>query len=365
LSCTEPIYITGKQDFYSTINAAILELEINSLKHIERTLQSARQLEQPPLYDNEALDFLGELFAERLRPLYLKWLPSRIKDVDLCLKGIQELIPFKIGVRGEKERQREQAETFDEKLKRLSSIPDANRHEGELINFAFDVLNNRASDKMYSRDQMIDKILNAFNSVDNREFVIDAKIISGLSRLVKEKNFVQVAQEARRISRSDLRAQMLTGAATSLDKTDPEAAGWLYVEALNVLSNTKPGSAAIRTTLLIAERYFEKDPDMGRHILNSAFTIANQTTFSEKGVRFPFNRNIYGFVGDVDLILGFEPERIQDALRGVNIGRMAQSYWPATYETSRNIENKMFRAIFQLKMCEAIINQSSGNKPKV
>jgi hypothetical protein len=38
---------------------------------------------------------------------------------------------------------------------------------------------------------------------------------------------------------------------------------------------------------------------------------------------------------------------------------MAQSDWQAMYETSHSIENKMLRYIFQLKMREAGINQTS------
>ena len=61
----------------------------------------------------------------------------------------------------------------------------------------------------------------------------------------------------------------------------------------------------------------------------------------------------------------FSHERIQDAVRDFNIGKMAQSDWQAMYETSHNIENKMLRYIFQLKMREAVINQTSRGARKV
>jgi len=209
-----------------------------------------------------------------------------------------------------------------------------------------------------------------FSSGDflNRELLVlvkDANVIAGIKELAMEKNFIQVAQEARRISRADWRVQALAGAASSLNKTDQEAADRLYMEALSDLNNSKPGTAVIRTTLRLAERYYEKDPAMGRQILASAVQFANQTNFSEKGFRFPFDRRLFASIGSVQMALGFEPERIQDALRDFNIGKMAQLDWQAMYETSHNIENKMLRYIFQLKMCEAVINQTSQGARKV
>jgi len=195
--------------------------------------------------------------------------------------------------------------------------------------------------------------------------VKDANVIAGIKDLVKEKNFVQVAQEARRISRGDWRAQALVGAASGLDKTDQEAARLLYLEALGILNNATPGTAVIRTTLLIAERHYEKQPAVGRQILNSAVRFANQTNFSENGFRFPFDRSLFVSIGSVVIALGFEPERIYDALRDFNFGKIAQSDWQTLYATSRNIENKMLRATFQLKMCEAVINQPSQGARKV
>lgn len=356
------ITITGKDDSCSTINASILELEINSLKQIETTLRSAREQEKPVPYPSDALDHLCGLFASSLRGLYSKWLPARLKDVDLCLKGIQELLSFKIGERSDLYK----AETFEEKLNKASGLKDGSKRERELINLAFDVLNKRILDKMYSRDRMVDKILIALNSSDSRAIVNDANIIAGIKELVIEKNFLQVAQEARRISRDDWRAQALVGAASGLDKTDQEAARLLYTEALGILNSAKPGTAIIRTTLLIAERYYEKEPAVGRQILNSAVRFANQTNFSEKGIRFPFDRSLAASIGSMFIVLGFEPERIQDALRDFNIGKMTQSDsdWQVMYETSHNLENKILRAIFQLKMCEAVINQLSQSKRK-
>jgi hypothetical protein len=355
------IYFTGNNDSCSTINAAILELEINSLKQIESTLRSAREQEQPTPYTNDDLDHLGGLFASSLRNLYSRWLPGRLKDVDYCLKGIQELVSFKIGERSDQA----QAETFQEKLDKASGVTDGSRRERALINLAFEVLNKRVTDERHTRDQMIDEILNALNSNDSKALVKDANVIAEIKEIVKEKNFVQVAQEARRISRADWRAQALAGAASGLDKTDREAADRLYMEALSDLNNSKPGTAVIRTTLRIAERYYEKDPAMGRQILASAVQFANQTNFSEKGFRFPFDRTLPASIGSTVIILGFEPERIQDALRDFNIGKMAQLDWQAMYETSHNIENKMLRYIFQLKMCEAVINQTSQGARKV
>ncbi|HKQ77725.1 MAG TPA: hypothetical protein VJ810_28775 [Blastocatellia bacterium] len=355
------IAYTGKDDTYSIINAAILELEINSLKHIETTLRSAREREKPVPYANEALDQLCGRFASSLRDLYARWLPDRLKDVDLCLKGIQESVSFKIGELWDWEK----AKTFEEKLDKASGMTDGSRRERELINLAFDVLNNRVSDQRYSRSYMVDKILIALNSNDSRELVKDANVIAGIKDLVKEKNFVQVAQEARRISRSDWRAQALVGAASGLDKTDQEAAKLLYLEALGILNSARPGTAVIRTTLFIAERYYEKEPAMGRQLLNSAVRFANQTNFSEKGFRFPFDRSLFASIGSVVIALGFEPERIYDALRDFNFGKIAQSDWQTLYTTSHNIGNKMLRATFQLKMCEAVINQSSQAARKV
>lgn len=355
------IGITGNNDSYSTINVAILELEINSLRHIETSLRSAREQERPVPYANEALDRLCELFASGLRGLYSKWLPGRLKDVDFSLKGIQELVSFKIGER----RERAQAETFQEKLDKASGVTDGSRRERGLINLAFDVLNKRVADERHTRDQMIDKILNALNSNDSKALVKDANVIAEIREIVKEKNFVQVAQEARRISRADLRAQALAGAASGLDKTDQEAADLLYMEALSDLSNSKSGTAVIRTTLRIAERYYEKDPARGRQILASAVQFANQTNFSEKGFRFPFDKTLAASIGSTVMILGFEPERIQDAVRDFNIGKMVQLDWQAMIQTSHNIENKMLRYMFQLKMCEAVITQTSQGARKV
>lgn len=65
------ISITGKNDSCSTINASILELEINSLKQIETTLRSAREQEKPVPYASNALDHLGGLFASSLPRLIL------------------------------------------------------------------------------------------------------------------------------------------------------------------------------------------------------------------------------------------------------------------------------------------------------
>ncbi|MBO0862747.1 MAG: hypothetical protein J2P21_30475 [Chloracidobacterium sp.] len=95
-------------------------------------------------------------------------------------------------------------------------------------------MNKHIVDERYSRDQMIDKILNALNTTDNRVLVKDVNVIAGIKELAREKNFVQVAQEARRIFRDDWRAQALAGTASSLDKTDQEAANRLYQEALGV-----------------------------------------------------------------------------------------------------------------------------------
>jgi hypothetical protein len=356
-----PIYFTANNDSCSTINAAILELEINSLKQIETTLRTAREREQPAPYTNKELDVLGGLFASRLRNLYSRWLPGRLKDVDFCLKGIQELVSFKIGERSDQA----QAETFQEKLDKASGVTDGSRSERALINLAFDVLNKSVADERHTRDQMIDKILNALNSNDSKALVKDANVIAGIKELAREKKFIQVAQEARRISHADWRAQALAGAASSLNKTDQEAADLLYMEALSDLNNSKPGTAVIRTTLSIAERYYEKDPARGRQILASAVQFANQTNFSEKGFRFLFDGILFASIGSVQMALGFEPERIQDALRDFNIGKMAQLDWQAMYETSHNIENKMLRYIFQLKMCEAVINQTSQGARKV
>jgi hypothetical protein len=355
------IGITGNNDSYSTINVAILELEINSLRHIETTLRSAREQERPVPYANDALDHLCELFTSGLRGLYSRWLPGRLKDVDFSLKGIQELVSFKIGERSE----RAQAESFQEKLDKASGVTDGSRRERGLINLAFDVLNKRVPDERHTRDQMIDKILNALNSNDSKALVKDANVIAEIREIVKEKNFVQVAQEARRISRADWRAQALAGAASGMDKTDQEAADLLYREALSDLNNSKSGTAVIRTTLRIAERYYEKDPARGRQILASAIQFANQTNFSEKGFRFPFDKTLAASIGSTVMILGFEPERIQDAVRDFNIGKMAQLDWQAMFQTSHSIENKMLRYMFQLKMCEAVINQTSQGARKV
>ncbi len=351
--------ITSRDKSYSTINAAILELELNSLKHLEATLRVAREQDRLASYDN-SLDRLCVLFASRLRDVYAKLLPERVKEVDLCLNNIQTLVSFKIGERGE----RAKAETFQDKLDNASSIADSSKRERRLINLAFDVLNKNVVDEKQTLDQMIDKLLNALNSKDSKVIVEDAKIVTGIKELVKEKNFLQVAREARRISRDDWRAQVIVGAATGLDKIDHDAAGLLYMEALNVLNSSKPGTAVIRTTLHIAERYYEVEPAKGRRILNSAVRFANQTNFSEKGFRFPFDGRLSASIGSVTIILGFEPERIQDALQDFDIGKLAQSDWQMMYETSLNIENKMLRSVFQLKICEAVISDSSNAAQK-
>ncbi|MBO0862748.1 MAG: hypothetical protein J2P21_30480, partial [Chloracidobacterium sp.] len=70
------------------------------------------------------------------------------------------------------------------------------------------------------------------------------------------------------------------------------------------MNNSKPGTAVIRTTLLITERYYEKDPAAGRQILNSAVLFANQTNFSEKGFRFPFDRTLLASIGSVFMAVG-------------------------------------------------------------
>jgi predicted nucleotidyltransferase len=355
------IHVMGKNAACSTINAAILELEINSLKQIEATLRSAREQEQPVPYTNDELDFLFRLFASRLRGSYSKWLPGRLKDVDLSLKGIQESVSFKIG----EHEAMEKAESFEEKLDKASHLIDSARRERELINLAFDVMNKHVMDERYSRDQMIDKILNKLNLNDNRELVKDATVIASIKEIVKGKNFAQVVEEARRISRADWRAQALAGAASSMDKTDQEAADRLYMEALGDLNNSKPGTAVIRTTLLIAERYYVKNPAVGRQILDSAIRFANQTNFSEKGVSFPFDRMLFARIGSVIMAVGFEPERIREALRDFGFGKMTQLNWQLMYEISHKIENKMLRATFQLKMCEAVINRSSSGERKV
>ncbi|HEX5082081.1 MAG TPA: hypothetical protein VFY40_08545 [Blastocatellia bacterium] len=193
----------------------------------------------------------------------------------------------------------------------------------------------------------------------------DVRVIADVKELAMEKKFIQAAQEAQRISRNDWRAQAIAGAASVLDKTDQEAAGRLYMEALGVLNNSKPGTAVIRTTLFIAEQYYEKDPEMGRQILDSAIRFANQTNFSEEGFRFPFDRVLFASIGSVFMTVGFEPERIREALREFDFGKMTRLDWQAMYETSHNIDNKMLRATFQLKMCEAVINQASQGKQKV
>lgn len=355
------IHVMGKNAACSTINAAILELEINSLKQIEATLRSAREQEQPVPYTNDELDFLFELFASRLRGSYSKWLPGRLKDVDLSLKGIQESVPFKIGEREATEK----AESFEEKLDKASHLIDGARRERELINLAFDVMNKRVMDERYSRDQMIDKIHNKLNLNYSKELVKDATVIASIKEVVKGKNFAQAVEEARRISRADWRAQALAGAASGMDKTDQEAADRLYMEALGDLNNSKPGTAVIRTTLFIAERYYEKDPAVGRQILDSSVKFANQTNFSEKGVSFPFDRMLFARIGSVFMTVGFEPERIREALREFGFGKMTQLNWQLMYEISHNIENKMLRATFQLKMCEAVINRSSSGERKV
>lgn len=357
---TPVIGIMSRDDSYLAINTAILELELNSLRHIEVTLRIARDQERPVAYDNNALDNLCGLFASRLRGLYSRWLPERVKDVDLCLKNIQELVSFKIGERSEQA----QAETLQEKLDKASSIANGAKRERELINLAFDVLNKSVVDERQTRDQVIDKILNALNSNDSKELVRDAKVVAEIKEVVKEKNFVQVAQKARNISRTDWRAQVLAGAASSLDKTDQETADLLYMEALGDLNNSKPGTAVIRTAIRIAERYYEKDSTLGRQIFYFAIKFANQTNFSEKGFRFAFDRTLDASIGSVTIILGFEPERIQDALRDFNFRKIAQLDWQTLYEVGPIIENKMLRYMFQLKMCEATINQTSKDDQK-
>ncbi|MBO0861187.1 MAG: hypothetical protein J2P21_22410, partial [Chloracidobacterium sp.] len=76
-------------------------------------------------------------------------------------------------------------------------------------------------------------------------------------------------------------------------------------------------------------------------------------------------RTLFASIGSVFMAVGFEPERIREALRDFDFGKMAQLDWQAMYEASHNIENKMLRATFQLKMCEAMINQSSNGARKV
>jgi hypothetical protein len=355
------LYNTREDDSSSIINAAILELEINSLKQIEANLRSAREQAQLFPYTDDELDYICVFFVSNLRKMYSRYLPGRLKDVDLCLKGIQELVSFKIGERSDRAR----AETFQEKLDKASGVTDGSRRERGLINLAFDVLNENVKDERYSRDQMVDKILSALNSNDSKVLVKDANVIAGIRKLATEKNFIQVAQEARRISRADWRALALAGAASGLDKTDQETAKLLYTEALSELNNSKPGTAVIRATLLIAERYYETDPAMGRQILDSAVRFANQTKFSEMGFRFPFDRVLAASIGSVFIVLGFDTEQIQDALQDFNIGKMAQLDWQIMYETSHNIENKMLRYTFQLKMCEAVIKQTSQGARKL
>ncbi len=358
------IGITGRDDAYSTINAAILELEINSLRHIEATLRATREQERSASYANNALDNLFGLFTSRLRGLYSKWLPERLKDVDASLESIQELVSFKIGERSE----RAQAETFEEKLDKASAIASGSKRERELINLAFDVLNGFIKDEKYSRDQMVDKVLHLLNTKESKAFVEDGKIVTDIKALIKEKNFSQAANEARRISRDDWRAQVLTGVASCLDKTsdktDQEVALLLYSNALDVLNASKPGTAIIRTTLKMAERFYEKDLSEGRRLLNVAVRFANQTSFSEKGYRFPFDKNIFAGIGMIEMALGFEPERIQDALRDIEIGKMAQLDWPVLHDASNIIENRTLRAMFQLKMCEGVISQASKEAKK-
>lgn len=351
------IYYTGKSNSYSTINAAILELEIDSLKHIETSIRFAREQGQPIPHTSDGLDYLCGMFASSLREQYSRWLPSRLEDVDLCLKSIQESVSFKIGESKEKEK----AETFEEKLGKASAIASGSKREGELINLAYDVLNGRIKDGKFSRDQMVDKVLHALNTKESKAFVEDGKIVTDIKELIKEKNFSRAANDALRISRDDWRAQVLTGVAScldkSLDKTDQEASSILYSNAVDVLNASKPGTAVLRTTLKIAERFYEKDLSEGQRLLNVAIRFANQTSFSEKGYRFPFDRNIFAGIGMIEMALGFEPERIQDALRGVEIGKMAQLDWLAMHEASNFIENRTLRAMFQLKMCEGVINQ--------
>lgn len=354
------VYFTGKSGSYSIINAAILELEINSLKYIEAAIRLAREQEQPIPYASDGLDYLCGMFASSLREHYSKWLPSRLEEVDLCLKSIQEYVPFKIGA----SKEREKAETFEEKLWKASAIASGSKRERELINLGFDVLNSRIKDENFSRDQMVDKVLRALNTKESKAFVEDARIVTDIKILIKEKNFLQAANDARRISRDDWRAQVLTGVASCLDKTndsaDQEAALFLYTNALDVLNASKPGTAIIRTTLKIAERFYEKDLAEGRRILNMATRFANQTNFSEKGFRFPFDRNIFAGIGMIEIALGFEPERINEALRDVGIGKIAQLDWLIMYDASNNIENKTLRAIFQLKMCEGVISRGTN-----
>jgi hypothetical protein len=346
-------YFMGKDSSTSTIiKVAILELEINSLQQLAMTLRSASEQEQPLPYNSTELAEFCRFFATDLRNSYSKLLPNRLNDVDLFLQSMQELISF-----NNEEQKQEKATTFEEKLGKASSITDSTKRERKLMNLAFDVLNKRITD--YSLDLMIDKILNALNSNDSRTVVKDAKVIADIKEFAKEKNYVQVAQEARRISRDDWRAQVLAGAAGGLDKTDQEAAESLYIKALNVLNDSKPGTAVIRTTLSIAERYYEKNPDMGRQILHSAVRFANRTEFSDNGIRLPFDARLYAQIGSVFMTIGFEPERIQDALRDFNFEKMVKSHWQAMYEAGLNIENKMLRSTFLLKMCEAVINQSS------
>lgn len=353
--------ITGRDDSYSAINTAILELELNSLRHIEATLRAAREQERPVPYTNSDLGNIYRLFVSRLRSLYSKWLPERLKDVDICLQNIQELGSLKIGERSE----RSQAETLQEKLDKASSITNGSMRERELINLAFDVLNKSVIDERQTTDQAIDKILNALNSNESRELVKDAKIIAEIREVVKEQNFAQVTQKARLISRADWRAEILAGAASGLDKTDQLAADLLYMEALGDLNNSKPGTAVIRTAFRIAERYYEKDPGLGLRIFHSGVRFANQTKFSEKGFRFAFDRSLSVSIGATTMILGFEPERIQDALRDVNLKKMIQRDWQALYVASYTIDNKMLRYIFQLKLCEAAINEAFQHALKV
>ena len=347
-------FSAGKDSSSSIIKAAILELEINSLRQLVMALRSAHEEEQPLPYNSATLADLYRFFVTDLRNMYSEYLPSRLNDVDLCLQGIQELIPFEIGER----EQGEKATTFEEKLAKASGISDGTKRERELINLALDVLNKHITD--YSRELMIDKILNALNSNDSRTLVKDAGVIADIKELAIEKNFVQAAQEAQRISRGDWRAQVLAGAASGLDKTDQEAAEALYIKALYALNDSDPGTAVIRTTLLIAERTYEKNPGMGRQFLDAAVRFANHTKLSETvSSGFPFDRGLYAQIGSVFMMLGFEPGRIQDALRDFDFGKMVKLHWQAMYEASLNIENKMLRATFLLKMCEAVINQSS------
>lgn len=114
----------------------------------------------------------------------------------------------------------------------------------------------------------------------------------------------------------------------------------------------------------MAERFYEKDLSEGRRLLNVAVRFANQTSFSEKGYRFPFDKNIFAGIGMIEMALGFEPERIQDALRDIEIGKMAQLDWPVLHDASNIIENRTLRAMFQLKMCEGVISQASKEAKK-